>query len=249
MTEAEWLNAADAGPMLEFLEDRASDRKLRLFAAACCRRIWDRITDGRSRAAVETCESGIEQAPAERALAGVWKAAEAASCEAYDPVYDLEHAPAALREEAALAAARRRFHALDAPFCLLQWTDGEWARPDWGVPPGEAHRRAAAAREVARVAAGAVESSAAEARAQADLLRDLFGNPWRPASLDSAWLTRTATALARAAYEGRRFEGLPILGDALEEAGCDREEILAHCRGPGPHVRGCWVVDALLGKG
>jgi hypothetical protein len=80
------------------------------------------------------------------------------------------------------------------------------------------------------------------------MLREIFGNPFRPVSIDPIWRTPQALALARTAYEERRFEELPLLADALEEAGCTDEAILAHCRGLGPHVRGCWVVDLVLAR-
>jgi hypothetical protein len=83
---------------------------------------------------------------------------------------------------------------------------------------------------------------------QADILRDIAGNPFRPVALDPRWLTSTVLGLASAIYAERAFDRLPILADALEEAGCDHPNILVHCRGPGPHVRGCWVVDLILGK-
>lgn len=83
---------------------------------------------------------------------------------------------------------------------------------------------------------------------QAHLARDIFGNPFRPVTLDQSWLTPTVIALAQAIYDERVFDRLPILADALEDSGCTNAEILAHCRGPGPHVRGCWVVDLLLAK-
>ena len=67
-------------------------------------------------------------------------------------------------------------------------------------------------------------------------------------ALDPNWLTSTVVALARGIYEERAFDRLPILADALEDAGCDSADLLAHCRGDGPHVRGCWVIDVLLGK-
>jgi hypothetical protein len=81
------------------------------------------------------------------------------------------------------------------------------------------------------------------------LLRDVFGNPFRPAAVDPTWLAwrgGTVTDLARGIYEERTFERLPILGDALEEAGCADSLLLEHCRGPGPHARGCHVLDLLL---
>jgi hypothetical protein len=83
---------------------------------------------------------------------------------------------------------------------------------------------------------------------QTALLRDTFGNPFRPVSFDATWRTDTAVSLAMQMYESRDFGAMPILADALQDAGCTSEDILNHCRGPGPHVRGCWVVDFVLGK-
>jgi hypothetical protein len=86
---------------------------------------------------------------------------------------------------------------------------------------------------------------------QADLLRDIIGNPFRPVALDPAWLQwngGTVRKVAQAIYDDRAFDRLPILADALEEAGCTDRDILDHCRSGGDHVRGCWAVDLLLGK-
>ncbi len=83
---------------------------------------------------------------------------------------------------------------------------------------------------------------------QIGAVRDIFGNPFRSVTLDPRWLTSTVLDLARTIYEERVFERLPILADALMDAGCDSEEIINHCRSEGPHVRGCWVVDLLLDK-
>jgi hypothetical protein len=80
------------------------------------------------------------------------------------------------------------------------------------------------------------------------LLRDIFGNPFCPGAFSVAWRAETAVSLARQIYDSYNFSGLPILADALQSAGCDSADILDHCRGPGPHVRGCWVVDLLLAK-
>jgi hypothetical protein len=115
----------------------------------------------------------------------------------------------------------------------------------------------AAASNTAREASRTGVFSCAERRAhQARLLRDLFGNPFRPAVARPEWLTPNVRALARAAYDDRpSFEGtldparLSILADALEEAGCSDPELLGHLRSPGPHVRGCWALDLVLGKG
>jgi hypothetical protein len=75
-----------------------------------------------------------------------------------------------------------------------------------------------------------------------------MGNPFRPVTLDRSWQTTTTMALAQAIYDERAFERLPVLADALEESGCTDAEILNHCRIPGVHVRGCWVVDLVLEK-
>jgi hypothetical protein len=83
---------------------------------------------------------------------------------------------------------------------------------------------------------------------QCSFRRDIFGNPFRPVTVDPSWRTPTVTALAEAIYADRAFDRPPVLADALEEAGCDNADVLAHCRGDGPHVRGCWVVDLVLGE-
>jgi hypothetical protein len=83
---------------------------------------------------------------------------------------------------------------------------------------------------------------------QADFVRDIFGNPFRPVTFDPRWRTSDVVGLARAIYDDKAFERIPILADALMDAGCEEEQIIGHCRGDGPHVRGCWVVDLVLGK-
>jgi hypothetical protein len=93
-----------------------------------------------------------------------------------------------------------------------------------------------------------LEARAEERRLQIVLLRDIFGNPFRPVAFDPEWRTDTAVTLAHQMYESRDFGAMPILADALQDAGCEEADILDHCRGPGPHVRGCWVVDLVLGK-
>jgi hypothetical protein len=106
--------------------------------------------------------------------------------------------------------------------------------------------------EVMQAAAEASPAGATEeSTKQAEILRDLFGNPFRPVSVKSAWLAwdgGTVPRLAQSIYDDRAFDRLPALADALEEAGCTDSDILGHCRGPGPHVKGCWVVDLILGK-
>jgi hypothetical protein len=86
---------------------------------------------------------------------------------------------------------------------------------------------------------------------QANLLRDIFGNPFRPITLEPSWLTwhgGLLVSMGQRMYDSRDFSDMPVLADALEEAGCQDQDILGHCRSGGEHVRGCWVVDLLLGK-
>jgi len=88
-----------------------------------------------------------------------------------------------------------------------------------------------------------------ERNAQCGLIRDIFGNPFRPVEFDPAWRSDTAMSLAKHMYESRDFSAMPILADALQDAGCDNADILTHCRDESlTHVRGCWVVDLVLGK-
>ncbi len=103
------------------------------------------------------------------------------------------------------------------------------------------------AEAVAATAAGRPYSSA-EVASEFPLLHDIFGNPFRPVVFAPAWRTDAVVALARGMYEARGFTPMPVLADALDDAGCAHPDILDHCRGPGPHVRGCWVVDLVLGK-
>jgi hypothetical protein len=114
------------------------------------------------------------------------------------------------------------------------------------------------AAEVARHAADPAWDARAAARAVAwkkgatryalsNHLRDIF-NPFRDAPFDPEWLTSTVLAMASYASDSGHFSALPILADALQDAGCEDEEVLTHCRGDAIHVRACWVIDAILGK-
>jgi hypothetical protein len=88
----------------------------------------------------------------------------------------------------------------------------------------------------------------AERLAQCALIRDLFGNPFRPVAFDPVWRSDTVVCLARAMYESRDFGSLPILADALEDTGCTDTAVLSHLRGPGPHIQGCWVLELCSGN-
>jgi hypothetical protein len=97
-------------------------------------------------------------------------------------------------------------------------------------------------------AASAVRTRKKETAMHCSLLRDIFGNPFRPVAFDPAWRTATAVGIAAKMYDSRDFAAMPILADALQDAGCENDAILRHCREEATHVRGCWVVDLVLGK-
>jgi hypothetical protein len=219
MTEKQWLACKSPMSMLRHLHGQGGGRKLRLFAAACCRRAWDRLTDERSRRAVEAAERLADGEATTKELAAAWRSAWRVS--------------ARRTEDDSRYVAAAACYAADS----LIW--------------GGAYDAAGA---VARHA-GQRKARPGEEKAQVALLRDLFGNPFRPASVSPAWQTAEVVALAQAAYDERALPSgtldatrLAVLADALEEAGCTDADILNHCRQPGVHVRGCWVVDLLLGK-
>jgi hypothetical protein len=232
VTEAEWLCCTDPTPMLAFLRGKASERKLRLFAVACCRRIWGLLTDERSRQAVEVAERYADGLVSSRELRFALEDAKAAYCDGGDAFYGLRTDIPPPHSTAPHATA------------MHTAVSGGWS-------PSEAANSAAYAvfsnprRPYSQEEVNA--AVAPECAAQAVLLRDIFGNPFRPVVPDPAWQTLSAVTLARTIYDERSWELLPLLADLLEEAGCPAE-VSDHCRGPGPHVRGCWVVDFLLGK-
>jgi hypothetical protein len=221
MTEQEWLECAEPQKLLDLLRGKASDRKLRLFAVACCRRIQHLLEDERSRHAVAVAERFADNCAGED--------------ERHRAAADASRARSRDRNDDALAAAYYTV-SLNSP---ANHPDAEW-----GV-----------AIEVVGCVSGAItqrysaEANVAERVYQSCLLRDIFGAiPFRHAPLDRAWLTPTVVSLATAIYDERDFDRLPILADALEDAGCSSQEFLGHCHGPGPHIRGCWVLDLVLAR-
>jgi hypothetical protein len=264
MTEAEWLSCSDPDRMLEYLAvkrptvggwlarlgfrrepepepepPQLSTRKLQLYACACCRRIGHLLTDERSQQAVEVAERYADGLATEEER----RAAESAAWDALT---------ALLREP--ITEADRHTVSLQYQSTQLR-PRGFAARAAMEAARGATEDAVAAAvRAALEVATGLRDTQwaarAAGAAARADLLRELVGNPLRPAVLDPAWLAwrgGTLRRIARAAYDEYRFEELPVLADALEEAGCTDPVILGHCRDGGDHVRGCWLVDLLLG--
>jgi hypothetical protein len=231
MTPEEWERCDDPDRMLEFLGRKASDRKLRLFLCASCRRTWHVLTDERSRKAIEASERFADRLITQRQL----MAARGAAQQAAFKVLNTDRRDAAL-ERAVQAAHEVAQSAQTIPSRaqLMSWL------------PGQIVNRVISCAE----ARGIPRSN--ERRQLAALLRDVIGNPFGPTSVlvpaVLAYQGGAAHRVAESIYAARRFEDLPVLADVLEEAGLTAAELLGHLRGLGPHVLGCWALDTVLGR-
>jgi len=207
LTRGEWLSCAEVNRLLNHLPGRGNSRKLRLFACACCRRIWQHLIDTRSRQAVVMAERYAD------GLIGL---------------HELEQ-------------ARREAQAV-----LAEVRGGDWEAADAAVQATEMPVQEAANRS-RRAAAG----FGPPWQTCCDLARDLLGEFFYPVIVSPEWLRWQDGAvpkMAQAIYDDYSFADLPILADALEDAGCQDERLLRHCRDHVEHARGCWVLDALLGR-
>jgi hypothetical protein len=188
---------------------RLFDRKLRLYAAACCRQRWELFEADLFRRAVDAAERFADGQADKEELATF-----------YDAIM-------------AIPTPDAQSHCIENMTLKLTGQGGMTcaiaAVMDLAVATGW----------------GDFESVV---RAQAPLFRCVVGNPFRPVAFDPSWRTSAVIGLTRAAYDDRAFDQLPILADALQDAGCKDAEVLGHCRSSGPHGRGCWVVDLLLDK-
>ncbi|HVK19346.1 MAG TPA: hypothetical protein VM533_20600 [Fimbriiglobus sp.] len=236
MIEKEWLTSADPVLLMRGLRDRISQRKCDLFELTCAERMstdWldpifheylhfiSRVVEGHNP---KSDESVWATDPVGELAQSLWYGTQSLFAERTgldQTVYD----------------AVRRYVAV----ALLNGVHGELRWWDWLT-------------DVRPVAVPTTPDEAADSilfgifRDHLPLLRCIVGNPFRPVACDPSWRTSTAVGLADAIYSERSFDRLPILADALEEAGCTHPDVLAHCRGDGPHARGCWVVDLILGK-
>ena len=241
MTEEEWLGRVDGTPMLDYLSSgrpittdlsehkpfpngfRVSDRKMRLFACGSCRSFWLSLKAKRCRKAVQVGERYADGLASEAELERARELAAQAVRDGRLGDPNREDPWAFMQRAAQIQEARRQmaWHAVAPP-------SASDLVPRELVPLPR------------RGEYGAVV---------ANVLRCVLGTlPFRLVVADPAWLTAAAVSIAAAIYDGRAFDRLPILADALEEAGCADADVLLHCRTPGEHVRGCWVVDLVLGK-
>lgn len=262
MTEAEWLASRDSAPMMRFLAGQPeaggplvllsrlfarpaqppsavySPRKARLFACACCRNVEEVLSDDAWRWAIGVSEKFADAACSEDDLT----AARDGATKAWEGLLELELPP--------------RLPALYGPRLgdgqFRAWS-GHCAVAVTMLDPFAAVLEVNHA--VDRLALDAASTNpqwSARAWTRAPLLRDIFGPlPFRSIATDQRWLVANAGAVARLAesiYADRAFDRLPILADALEDAGCHHSDILAHSRDGGEHVRGCWVLDLLTSR-
>jgi hypothetical protein len=260
MTEEEWLTSSDPSTVLEFLEGKASDRKLRLFEVACCRRLWHLLDDEHCRRLVEVgrwiggCD-GLNDLPLDSCRRAVELAERCADEEVpSDELNALSEAAFAFTRPSCYYSAcySEGYGEFDTELMASGSAAGaaEVASKRFLHPTGVVWQAAHAVGYLRSTGYGESEQGGdtAERAAHCDLLREIFGNPFRPVSVNPSWLDSSVVTLARQMYEGRDFSLIPILADALQDAGCDSGDVLEHCRGDGTHVRGCWVVDLLLGE-
>lgn len=232
MNEQEWLACTDPQRMLEFLPSKISDRKLRLCAVACCRLAWHLMTDEMSRKAVEIGEQYADGAANDQEREMAYRLAK----EAFYPI----------------AAAAGWFRPTHGTTAAALFVVDEHASDAVGPALGAIATVEANVGDIDPFLMSG-DDPATKAISDRMLLLEIIGNPFRPTSIDSTWLTQPVLSLAQAAYDKRNLPSgtldnacLAVLADALEDAGCDSADILNHCRQYGDHYRGCWVVDLLL---
>ena len=226
MTEQEWLTCDDGVALGREWGDRFTERKARLLMLACCRRHPTHLRHPVLGAGVRAvADHYADPAAPDVPLDGdaardlYDRVMQNASGRTKYPGRGVAFGVVVLVEPAEVAAESRHSFRYLVFSCLTDISNGLKREGEGG-----------------------------ELAAQADLVREVIGNPFRPAAVNPEWRTDTVTALARQMYASEDFSAMPILADALQDAGCDDEAVLAHCRDPhAPHARGCWVLDLVLG--
>lgn len=238
MTDPQWLKSKM--PILTYETEKGwpSSRKQRLFAVACCRRLLPLLLEGHWRDCVSIAERYADRRAKRDELAVICPRTQR------EISYFSKNYAHVVKETAEIAMSwlcetRKRNYAGQLASYAISAVAYSALPPDApNVPPVGSHQHSLCW-------AGAAKT---EREAQIGLLDELCGNLFRPPAFSRSWRTGTAVSLARQMYESQDFSAMPILADALQEAGCADEQLLTHCRGPGPHVRGCWVLDLVLGK-
>ena len=237
MTEQEWLTSDDAPDVMSALRGKISERKAALFDVVCARSLekwWVNSLAERKVLLAERIADGEELDDNE-----------------YDAVCDeLSTHSRTLWNEAVAAFQRSRpgesalVHEAIYRYLAATLADGLQASLEWWywLPECDFTPTPTRADQLG-------ENLHLETLGRnLPLLRCIVGNPFRPVPFKPTWHTSTIVTLAKQMYDSRDFAAMPILADALQDAGCDNKEMLEHCRDTGPHARGCWVVDLVLGK-
>jgi hypothetical protein len=236
MTEGEWANTDSIRGMLDVVRPAASPRRLRLTIAAYLQ-YASQFTPGGTRRPAEIL-GDLADGLTDRVTANALMESHFETCRASPPADRLagQHFPPHFFQRACLWSVRLP-HGPELGSAVnpavLKLLDTGRALLTFSTASGS----------------GAEEPlNCLKRESPAHLTRCIFGNPFRPVRFVPRWRTSDVVGLAGAIYEGRAFDRMPMLADALMDAGCDSDDILSHCGGEGPHVRGCWAVDLVLGK-
>lgn len=223
MKRKEWLTENDPEAMVRYLQEKGqSDRKLRLFMVACCDQIQDyygsTLADPQSYIRVAEAYADGQTSGEELEKAYSWTG----EMSGWDcPLFAIScacHADVA--------------QGLDEILPFVLWPDLGWNEMNWRGPPPQEESSVHGEQKVAI----------------ATLLREMFRGPRAPVLRPKPWRTDSVLGIAQTIYQKKQFEDMPVLGDALEDAGCDQEEALSHCREGDHHARGCWLLDLLLDR-
>jgi hypothetical protein len=250
MTGAEWLAADDPLFLLGHLQERGSlgARKARLFAVACCRRVWAYLPNDLHREGVEVSARFADGQATEEELNRL--------SEALWSLYGEPPGAGYLDQPAEM------IYLLSYWPLAADWMDAYTGSQQAILLVGHAHRTGQVLRSERWFADDgywereAESAMVAERAAQVGLIRDIFGNPFQPTPLAPACVTPATVSLGQATYDAPTLPAghldatrLSVVADALEDVGCTNAAILAHLRSPGPHVPGCWPLDLVLAKG
>lgn len=224
MTEKQWLSTPDPIAMMldqvAWMRLKRSRRKERLCSCACCFALGDSLSNKTQRSALLASERYADGL-IKSATLGTWWTRMNTLTNRARPKNNRETAEVAICRAVAWACKEDRFF--------------ERHNTIYTLCNSKSGLKSSVREPLRPVVAG--------------IIRDIFGNPFRKITFNKKWRTDTAVSLARAMYDSREFSAMPILADALQDAGCDNEDVLSHCRDANQvHVRGCWVVDVVLEK-
>ena len=249
MTLDDWLACPDLW-VLPFELGVFPDRKLHLLTAALLRRVWDRLPSHHTRFAVEATEKFADGQISADALA--WARSQAVRdseeriwlAQGSHEDYNLIEGCGGWCPTCDSRAERYE--------CRVAKQGGilDGARAGIETPAWVTASAAFYATELENPVFARDHSSDEfkwEWRNLFATVREVLGEDGTRARLSPEWLTFDVRALAQGIHRDQAFDRLPILADALQDAGCDDETVLTHCRRPGGHVRGCWVVDLAMG--